>query len=666
MKKHLLRSLSILLATLALATSVRANGSGPGGGGGGGPTTYPVTFNPVTEIANGSEPFTLTTIVSTTPLVTSPGYYLQVTGPNDPNTSDYPMTVTFSISLVQTPANALVDTALSYVNIYSADASGNYDVGTVGIPGIPGGGIPAIAGGIGASATLVFTGPSQTKALYITEQIPLGVYAGNYYYQISGTGWPNTATTKVVEYGANNNPGHPTINSVVSTTVTSPPPTVKINAPLDETKYYIYPFSANLSPTVTIPITAEGDIPAGASSVTGVNIFWGDTSTLLTNATFTKDTPAAGDAVATSSSPVISTPGTYLITAQASNDGGTSGYATVAVNVYAVPAPAIKINSPATGTVFVIPANASTTTQPYSITGTGSLVSDGSKFGLVSASATLVNNATGLTVAGFAPSFPGLPGAMATTATGSLPAIAAGSYTLNAVDGNSAGTAADTTTFTVVQAVPPTIVITTPAPNAVYTTGALGLATVPYTITGATTNGSSDVITSASATMTSGGLPVLTFLPLFSGVGTSASVSSTGTIALAPGTYTIAAQDTNNFSGSATATPVTFTVVGPPTIAITGINPTYSVGSNGLAAVNFSINGSTSLGSLFNSTANASATLTGPNGVVATFAPGFTIGLAGLTIGTGSSTINLPPGTYTMTATDINNLGGTATATPVT
>src|SRR5580704_8312005 len=61
------------------------------------PQTYCASFSPVTEIAQGNEPYTLSTMSSTLPMTTTPGYYLQV-ALNDPVVTDYPMTVTFRIS----------------------------------------------------------------------------------------------------------------------------------------------------------------------------------------------------------------------------------------------------------------------------------------------------------------------------------------------------------------------------------------------------------------------------------------------------------------------------------------------------------------------------------------------------------------------------------------
>jgi hypothetical protein len=218
----------------------------------------------------------------------------------------------------------------------------------------------------------------------------------------------------------------------------------------------------------------------------------------------------------------------------------------------------------------------------------------------------------------------------------------------------------------------PVITLTGPSAGQVFTVAAGSTtAAVPYAATGSTPVGSLfTAVTSASLTLTQGGTAVAGFAPVFTLVGVGGAntgITTSGSVNLPGGTYTFSATATNNSGVSAVATPITFTVVGAPTLTITAPTAgqvfTAAAGAT-TAAVPYAISGATSAGSTFPTNASASATLTLGGTVVAAFAPVFSG--AGTAAIAATGTANLAPGTYTLTSTATNSAGLTVTATAVT
>jgi hypothetical protein len=219
----------------------------------------------------------------------------------------------------------------------------------------------------------------------------------------------------------------------------------------------------------------------------------------------------------------------------------------------------------------------------------------------------------------------------------------------------------------------PTAAISEPASGQVFAiTPGNTTAAVPYAMA-ANTPAGSVFASSAAATLTlntSGGAAVAGFAPVFSLVsvaGAATGISSTGTVNLPAGTYVLSGTATNSTGGSASTLPVTFTVVGPPTLAISAptAGQVFTIAAGGTAAtVPYTITGTTPAGTTFPASTPASATLTLNGAAVSGFAPVFT-GAGTATI-TATGTASLAAGVYTLSASATNSSGIVVSATPIT
>jgi hypothetical protein len=227
-------------------------------------------------------------------------------------------------------------------------------------------------------------------------------------------------------------------------------------------------------------------------------------------------------------------------------------------------APVVSVTSPVSGQVFTVAAGSTTVAVPYAVTGSTPV---GSVFTAPGSASVTLTQAGGPAVAGFAPVFTlvGVGGANTGITSSGTVNLPAGTYTLSATATNNTGVTAvaGPITFTVIG--PPSLTITAPTAGQVFTAAAGSTtAAVPYAISGATVAGSTFLAnTSASATLTLNGAPVVAFAPVFTGAGTT-SLSSAGTANLAPGTYTLTASATNSAGLTTAATAVTFTVDAAP------------------------------------------------------------------------------------------------------
>jgi hypothetical protein len=219
----------------------------------------------------------------------------------------------------------------------------------------------------------------------------------------------------------------------------------------------------------------------------------------------------------------------------------------------------------------------------------------------------------------------------------------------------------------------PTATISEPAGGQVFAiTPGNTTAAVPYAMAGNTPAGSV-FASSAAATLTlktSGGAAVAGFAPVYSLVsvaGAATGISSTGTVNLPAGTYVLSGTATNSTGGSASTLPVTFTVVGPPTLTISAptAGQAFTIAAGGTAAsVAYTITGTTPAGTTFPTSSPASATLTLNGAAVSGFAPVFA-GAGTATI-TATGTASLAAGVYTFSASATNSSGIVVSATPIT
>ena len=197
---------------------------------------------------------------------------------------------------------------------------------------------------------------------------------------------------------------------------------------------------------------------------------------------------------------------------------------------------------------------------------------------------------------------------------------------------------------------PPAVTVTNPTAGATYTIAAGASASVPVGFT-AVSPANSGNITAISATLNGASLPLTTT----SGVGTAATATGAATLTLSTaGTYNLVYTGTNAYGSSTASTSFTVVVVQPPTVNVTvpanGATITIPYGSS-TVAVPYALVGATATGTV----TSVAMTL---NGTALSTAPTL-VGLNTASL-TGSGTLTLAAGSYTLAATDSN---GVATAT---
>jgi len=552
-------------------------------------------------------------------------------------------------------------TSPSNGSVYSAGASGTATVSYAIAGSTPAGTLLSTAG-----STLTDNGAAVTTFLpTISGLTTAASTASSGALSLSPGSYVLTATET-------NNLGATATATQVAFTVVGAP-TVTISSPAANQVYSV----SMTTGTAAVPYTISGNTPAGTllASASGSIASNGTAVLTLTSANFPNVPPATAGTSTTVSGTLNLGPGTYTVNAADTNNSG--GSATAAQVVFTVVGPpAISITAPANGSTIYIPSGSTTASVNYTVAGS---TPSGTTFASAASATASMTDSSGNAVGAFGASFAVGTGSTSITATGAV-SLAAGTYTINASDVNNVGGTATATpvTFTVATSTTPTVTIVTPTPGqVVYIASGATTAPVSYQVTGATptgstfTSASSGSATIAVATGASGSVAGVT-QPVFTGYGASSTaITSSGTVNLPAGTYTIVASDVNNTGGTASAGPNTFTVVAPvvPTIAITG--PTngqsFAIASGSTtAAVPYVISGATPTGTTFPTAASATATLTSSTGGSTTgFVPVFAVGSPATTIST-TGTVNLAAGTYTINATDTNSAGGSATASPVT
>ena len=242
------------------------------------------------------------------------------------------------------------------------------------------------------------------------------------------------------------------------------------------------------------------------------------------------------------------------------------------------------------------------------------------------------------------------------TSNGTLLVTQPGTYHIQARAGNDSGTGAATNTFTVtVAGVPPTVAITSPTPNQVFTTVLGVVPPTPFTLNASSTFGN---ITAVTATLNGTSLT-----PLTVGLGTLAVSGTWPSLGItATGTYTLVVTATNPYGTASTQT--TFTVVDPsvtPKLSLSIAKPVDGtivtrVAGSPATVVPFSFTAAETNGTvstlaakliLGTSTTNATVATTGLNTASAT--------------GSGNLTVSTA-GTYTFTATATGTGGLTTTS----
>lgn len=370
--------------------------------------------------------------------------------------------------------------------------------------------------------------------------LPQGSVSGSASMTIAG---PGAYTTQV---GAYNNIGSATATTHFTVVVASPyaPPDVAITTPVDASTITVPPSALPLTLPVQFLSTSAG---SGASPITGVSASSGEANTPLV----LTSTGLNSTAVSSAGEIVMTSPGSYTVTANATNLGGTGSDAnTVTIIVQADP-PTVVIHTPTPNSIYHYRLGTPATIVPFAFTATSS-------FGGI---ITLTAKVDGANVV-FTPA-----GLGTATATGliNLPYSTAGTHTVSVTTTDNHGTATADSSFTVKVIAPtPTVVINQPPAGATFATP-VGSTTVnvPYAFTATSNHGF--VVDSVSLALD--GTPGV--IGGTTGLGT-ATATGTGTLTgVTAGTHALVA--TAMSSGIAVTTSTTFTVastVAPPTVVI--------------------------------------------------------------------------------------------------
>jgi hypothetical protein len=410
--------------------------------------------------------------------------------------------------------------------------------------------------------SLTFTGPNQSQTVTVSLLVPATAVPGQYGYQIKTAGWPVSPTST--------NDGT-SINATVSLAPVPNPPTVLIGAPTDGQEVVLpvgatFPYSLPFTFTATstgndssVITTVDSDLNGSFQPVTttGLNSFNVTSSGTLS----------------------ISRIGTHVVTARATNGGGTA----TDVNTFVVRAPVVPptvvINSPVDGTIYTYRLGEAPTVVQLRFVG----------------------STTAGGIRSLAAKMNGVP--LAISSTNLLTLAATGSLDIP-MDGNDEGAytieveavdiwgqvATASTRFSVDVLEPtPTIAITTPTNGQVFTlpSGATTM-NIDYRFVTNTTSGFT--ISSVSATL--GTTPLS---PTTTGLSTASAIS-TGTMSnLGVGTYTLNA--TGISAGISVNTNVQFSVrassLVPPSVVINTppAGSTYTLASGGSLTIPLTFTG---------------------------------------------------------------------------
>ncbi len=430
-----------------------------------------VTYLPVTTLLEGDQPL----VTSATLSITSP--YNVVSGQN--------LLITPLVSLLSAPAGATSVDALSFITL--------------------------------SPATLVFNGPNQTLTTTIQANVPSGLVAGSYAYEISTPGWPAGAVDNFAF-----------INLNVTVPQNGQPPSVQLNNPADGSAY-VYTVGG---PPLSIPLQFQATA-AAATPITGVDADASGTTIPLT------PTGVGTGNVSATGTILLSAPGLYSIQARATNGIGTSAAAVSVSVTIAGPAPKVTITQPTASGSYTYVIGGPPLSVPFSFAATSAYG------GVNTISATLNGNPLAVSSSGL--------GTLNATGTGTLQISAGGQYVFVATAADDLGTTSSSVQFNVnAQYPPPTVAITQPTNAAVFTyvAGSPPIS-IPFAFTAQATTGAT--ISSLNASLNGKSVTVTS-----TGLGQASASGSGNLLVSAAGTYTFSAGATGG--GASGSSQVTFTV----------------------------------------------------------------------------------------------------------
>lgn len=431
-------------------------------------------YNPVVKVAQGNQPYT-------------ESYQVLLSVPsNVPPGAPFP--VSLVLSALSQPTGVSAATALSYVTL--------------------------------SSNTVTVSAPGQVIPVTISIAVPLGSPAGGYSWKLLTTGWPTTLPGGVIDSGH-------TINGLFSppTSIDNSPPAIVLSSPVNGTVYTYSPLSGI---PVTVPVNFSATVGAGGAPITGLN------ATVNGSPITVSSTGISTLAAAATGSLQLTAPGTYLLSATATNNNGSSEATSEISVVVNAPPPTITVAAPANNATYDLVAGSAGVSVPVNFSAT-------SLYGNITALAATLNGSP-ITL-----NKTGEGSALIATGGATLNITTPGNYSLVFTASNAYGQATPVTVpFTVKGVIPaPSVTILTPVAGTVYNRVAGDPATVVnYSFQGGTTFGTITAVTVK--------LNGTVITPALSGLNTAA-VSGSGSVNFtSAGAHTITVTLSNG-SGSATA-----------------------------------------------------------------------------------------------------------------
>jgi RHS repeat-associated protein len=302
---------------------------------------------------------------------------------------------------------------------------------------------------------------------------------------------------------------------------------------------YVSNITVNANPTVSITSPANGAVFASPANIT-INATASDSDGTISKVEFFEGATLLGTSTTSPYSVSLTNvaAGSHTYTAKATdNRGGATTSSAISVSVDV--SPTVSITTPANNSVFTAPANFTLTASAGDSDGSISKVDffDG---------ATLVGTAT------------------AAPYSVSLSNVAAGSHSYTARATDNQGIQTTSTVVSVLVNVAPSVSITGPANNALYT------APASFSI-------------SASASDSDGTISKVDFYQSGTLIGTATSAPYSASVAnLAAGPYSFTAVATDNSGGHTTSSAISVTVDAAPTVLLTAPanNATFTAPAN--------------------------------------------------------------------------------------
>lgn len=473
-------------------------------------------------------------------------------------------------------------------------------------------------------STLTFTGPNQEQTVTVSFAVPFNAVPGQYGYQVRAVGWPTGISATNIGTS---------INATVSLAPVPDPPTVQIGNPFDGQEF-VLPANATFPYALPVAFTAVSS-GTNSSVITSVDADLNGSAITATTSGLNTLSVSGSGALA------VNRIGTHVVTARATNAGGTATDINTFVVRAPVAAPTVTITTPADGTAYTYRVGDAPTMVPL----------------------VFVGSTTAGGIRSLAAKLNGVPLAISTSNL--LTLVATGSLNIP-MDGNDEGThqidveavdvwgqiATTSTRFTVDVIEPtPTIAISEPTAGQVFTlpTGATAM-NIAYRFVTNTTAGFT--VSSVSAQL---GTTALS--PSTTGLG-SASATSTGTLLnLGVGTYTLTASGVS--AGITVTTNVQFSVrastLVPPSVVINtpAVGATYTLTSGGSLTIPLTFTGTSN---------NESTVITAVTARLGTTPLPVSATLNQKVVNATSSATITAAGTYTFTVTATDAVGSATAA----